>query len=252
MKSRSEIEAFCNAVIPAMVDHVKSRYGMSKFTLKSRLDFSERRTTNMGGVNSKGVPYISLTLNRYLTESRSFIIEYSHIRKDPEIGSLEKSDWKQIVACLIAHELSHAVQFSRFNQITMTAAALNGDLHKWPGTDLDPHGSCWQEIYRDLRVNWVNNKGYMKLNVKVAPPKPTVPKRKQKRTFTVKEINKNGGRHSLYFRASDGVLVAQLFKVEGFKVQFALPGDKKYQPTQYKSQVEARKALIEPLIGDCR
>jgi hypothetical protein len=73
-------------------------------------------------------------------------------------------------------------------------------------------------------------------------------KRVINKPFFTREVNKDGGRHALYYRSSDKSLIGKLFKRETGRVQFAPAGANKYEWTQFKSVIEARKALIEPLI----
>lgn len=248
-RDQAEVSAFVSAIADPMIKHVETKYGIKDFKVKIRCDFSKRRRTSLGGVNKSG-PYVSLAL-RHLNQpgDKINLTEYAHIASDPEIGSM-RGDWKDVVASVFAHELAHAVQHFRFNKAMMLGEAFSGGLATWPSTDIACHGELWQSIYRDLRTNFVNS-GWHK-NVKYSFTKTVASVKTIKRVinkpFFTREVNKDGGRHALYYRSSDNSLIGKLFKRETGKVQFAPAGVNKYVWTQFMSTVEARKALIEPLV----
>lgn len=139
-------------------------------------DFFERIYCNTGttkgargGVDSKGNPciYIGTRLLgfdkendfRYLTGSTRhkdiwktaaalakrgqwLHVEYSHIHSDPEIGGFISDEPTDHIRTTIAHELAHAIHW----WTTENTAEK----------DTTSHGKLWQDIYRTLRVEWVN------------------------------------------------------------------------------------------------
>lgn len=243
------VKAFTDALVSEMVTHIRKEYKHDRFNVVSRCDAGKRRTTSWGGIRN-GNGFISLCVKRYLTTNGDMRFkEYAHVAADPVIGSVQ-GDWKAILSVLIAHEVSHAVVHVVFPYRVYRNAVFRGDpLPDWPSHDHASHGKLWQHIYRDLRVRFVNNQAYRNLSYTVAAPAPvtmTVAK-KQNRAYYTKEVNKNGGRHALYYRTSDNTLIGMLFKRENQYVQFAA-GDDKYKWTNFFGVTEARKALIEPLI----
>jgi hypothetical protein len=68
----------------------------------------------------------------------SYYGEYTHISKDPEIGSFRSNDWHPRLAALVAHEVAHQIhQCGRFQS----------------EPDRQAHGLSWQRIYRQLRTS---------------------------------------------------------------------------------------------------
>jgi len=74
--------------------------------------------------------------------------EYSRFNDDPVIGRIEVSDNKDILLCLVAHEVSHFIQFTYYNWFPEY-------LKKKQDKDRG-HGECFQTIYRYLRADLVN------------------------------------------------------------------------------------------------
>lgn len=72
--------------------------------------------------------------------------EYSSFNNDPVIGRIEVNDNKDILLCLVAHEVSHYVQYTFSNWFP---EYLKKDYPK-------PHGRTFQKIYRYLRADLVN------------------------------------------------------------------------------------------------
>lgn len=124
---------------------------------------ASRRVSNAGLRNN--TPWLSLALwnrvGRHIDNGDSAFLhgaseqvfdEYAHIRQSKTIGSCRGS-WRVIVAAVVAHEVAHVAQDA--GAYASTGGAVN--LKKLTRKDLlVPHGLGWQEIYRYLRVNWVN------------------------------------------------------------------------------------------------
>jgi len=74
--------------------------------------------------------------------------EYDRLTKTPVIGGIEVTDDEDILMCLVAHEISHFVQFTYRNWFPEY-------LKKKQDKDRG-HGECFQTIYRYLRSDLVN------------------------------------------------------------------------------------------------
>ena len=72
--------------------------------------------------------------------------EYNSFNDDPVIGRIEVNDNKDILLCLVAHEVSHYVQYTFRNWFP---EYLQKESHK-------PHGRTFQKIYRYLSADLVN------------------------------------------------------------------------------------------------
>lgn len=244
--SSAEIAAYTRAVVTHMLPHIKQVHNMPNLAPRVLMSFKRHRTTSYGGLDGSGNPYISLVLRRYaLVEPHTATMtEYASYRADPVIGSV-KGSWKKAIAALVAHELAHVVQV-----LCAVSSRRCRSLGIDPSEADAGHGDFWKGIYRDLRVNFVNNGECETVAYTVPVPVVPVVKRvtnRKPKEFTVEEENKYGGRIAYYF-TPDRVMVGALFKREFGKVQVKIRGDHKYTITSFTKVAEARKALIEPLI----
>ena len=74
--------------------------------------------------------------------------EYSRIAKQHEIGNIQVNDDEDILMCLVAHEVSHFIQYTYTNRFP---EYMQRKQDKDRG-----HGECFQTIYRYLRQDLVN------------------------------------------------------------------------------------------------
>lgn len=74
--------------------------------------------------------------------------EYTRFNDDPTIGQIKVSDNSDILMCLVAHEVSHYVQYTHKSKMPKY---LRNKLKNDRG-----HGDCFQTIYRYLRQGLVN------------------------------------------------------------------------------------------------
>ena len=72
--------------------------------------------------------------------------EYKAFDNDPVIGRIGVTSDEDVLLCLVAHEISHYVQYTFRNWFP---AYLKKDYHK-------PHGPTFQKLYRYLRRDMVN------------------------------------------------------------------------------------------------
>lgn len=172
-KLAPEVEAFQKTVraeVHEMVDHacnllrkadspVTVRAGF-RDVLKTRISFHGNRQSSWGGVNDALNPFISLSLNELsVSQSEYTFSEYDHIAHSPAIGSCA-GDWRVYLAVLIAHEMAHAVQHTARRNHTQ----IRSRKEMTRSLLLQGHGQGWQEIYRYLRLSWVNElPGYQSL-----------------------------------------------------------------------------------------
>lgn len=164
LKDLVEAHAFTKKVIPIMTAFARREFNLPKsFVIKVRIKTSPPRSWTKGQVvsiggyhwdsrNFKAVPYMHLKL--YPVFYSDIFDEYEEYEDDPEIGEIRHCDSKTAILGLIAHEISHAVQFG---------------MVYLPGDDADAecvkrglpkfergHGKLFQAIYRRFRREFVN------------------------------------------------------------------------------------------------
>ena len=129
--------------------------------LRLKLSWHENRTYSRGGVRN-GNPWVSLALSELRPNRAVFNFrEYDHIAKSPNLGTCH-GPWQVYLAALVAHEVSHAVQ----HKCLKMGRPYWGEFSR--SQLRRAHGTGWQEVYRYLRVSWVNQ-----LEGFAAGPKPT-------------------------------------------------------------------------------
>lgn len=74
--------------------------------------------------------------------------EYKSFNNDPVIGRIEVCDNRDILLCLVAHEVSHFIQMTYSDSFPLY-------LRKKQNKDRG-HGECFRTIYRYLRQDLVN------------------------------------------------------------------------------------------------
>ena len=103
-----------------------------------------------------------------------YLKEYDHYTHDTEIGSFATKNPDDYIRAVVAHEVAHAVHYTihacqttwdgrnlldgkwnnGYNFPPMKTDVMNYVDFKWA---LDDHGKCFQYLYRELRVKYVNN-----------------------------------------------------------------------------------------------
>jgi hypothetical protein len=74
--------------------------------------------------------------------------EYKSFKKDPIIGEIKVNDKLDTLLCLVAHEVSHYVQYTHGSKMPQ-------HLRSRKSNDRG-HGDCFKTIYRYLRRDLVN------------------------------------------------------------------------------------------------
>lgn len=97
------------------------------------------------GLSSAGFREININVNCWQFNNNGWC-EYKAFHDDPVIGYIEVNDNLDILLCLVAHEVSHYVQYTYRNWFP---EYMKKDYRK-------PHGRTFQKIYRYLRADLVN------------------------------------------------------------------------------------------------
>lgn len=111
------------------------------------------------GGYKNGKPYVKFALHRFLNGTSGFQ-EYASYNTDSIIGGITTGHWESCIKVLVAHELSHAFQFSVMREPHIRLAYMDnvpeyhnqGDVVQQMRAG---HGNGFKRIYRILR-NHVN------------------------------------------------------------------------------------------------
>ena len=142
-------EAKVQAMIKRCVKHLmKKKYELNlpKNTVDNALN-SLNVYTRMNGRSSAGLNIININTTCWQFGMKTWS-EYSRYKKNPVIGNIEVNDDEDILMCLVAHEVSHFIQYTYRNWFpTYMKEKKSRDRG---------HGECFQTIYRYLRQDLVN------------------------------------------------------------------------------------------------
>ena len=101
------------------------------------------------GIRSRaGASNITINLGCWQRGNR-FWTEYKRFNNDPTIGSIRISDADDALWCLVAHEVSHHVQYRYCPRVARFRRNGSKPYDK-------PHGYCFQDVYRYLRRDLIN------------------------------------------------------------------------------------------------
>lgn len=157
-KAREYVDHAIELLMRPESPHRVSAAFRKEFILKT--SWAKSRRLSYGGLLDYK-PYISLVLKRFELDNNGQrpandrYIEYPSIQASPVIGTCEGS-LEIVLATLIAHEVSHAAQHTSLHGAATRRRLTVKDMGMAPGVLDKPHGQGWQEIYRYLRTQWVN------------------------------------------------------------------------------------------------
>jgi hypothetical protein len=124
--------------------------------LEIRLDYSHYRTNSRGGCFNKK-PSISIAPQLHPIDAKNVTFkEYASFADSPSIGSFtSNAEWN--FKALVLHELAHAIQYwARSHKEYLADTRINKAGLTFNGLK-PPHGQCFQEIYRTLRLTFINH-----------------------------------------------------------------------------------------------
>ena len=157
-QQKAIVDKFCIEETERQVAYLRARYNLLNYKPQLTCNHSMRAIASYGGELTDGEPFIVLamkTIANRVGDTRDFIYEeYDFLRHKPGVGDAH-GNWKQYCAWLIAHELAHTViEIPRFS--VRAAVYFPKDVTR----DRRDHGKFWQEVYRDIRSNYIATQDY--------------------------------------------------------------------------------------------
>jgi hypothetical protein len=242
------VEQFAKEMASRMEAHVRIRYNVPDFKLKTRISFAPNRKLSRGGTKM-GEPFISLVCKRHLESAENntplTFYEYAHIKNDPVIGEVKNVSWQIALGALIAHEVAHSIQY--YTDTKQSAKEVFGIQDVVKDKMLLNHNWLWQQIYADLRTEFVNGKIVISAAPVVSTPvstpqKPCIKRIRNKQWRSVSQTH-SGTRYVSYFNATGdsigdliGVLCANSYGVYRYNTQTRV-----FVKINAKNLVEARR-----------
>jgi hypothetical protein len=156
--SKTEINNHIIKITKEIGDYCQEKYDLGDgWKIHITFNYSSHRKNQYGGTTSSKDevhPFISLSLyDIHHYKVRGFR-EYSSFAKNKVIGAVRTDDWKIYLKCLIAHELSHCVQW--YLPLSDSNLKINDKLFKGLPKYEGNHRQFFQAIYSDLRIKHVN------------------------------------------------------------------------------------------------
>lgn len=146
-----------------MTEFVQSQFTDERWSPNVEVNFNSRCHTSQGGLHL-GSPWLSIACGPFMTpggdmrwDEPAMRLEYDHIAKDREIGSMIGRSKIEVLSGVIAHEMSHAVQYTLSSAVRPEVLAPDFSGYR---TKDEQHGLIWQSIYRALRVRFVNGQDF--------------------------------------------------------------------------------------------
>lgn len=156
-KQKQVVAGIVRAACDKMVPHIREKLGDSNWTPLVSISYDYRRQRSYGGVKptrtGKYIPFMTLACFPLLENGTGEYNEYPSFASDREIGNLPVGcPREQCIWALVAHELAHCVQWSLICNLLKRKQVR----YAHGGVTDRGHGALWREVYRDLRINFVN------------------------------------------------------------------------------------------------
>lgn len=217
-EAKATVTNFVHSEVAKMQQYAETKYGLKGFQVDVEVKFNTYKS--WGGTHNGGIPFVQLGLQNIISavqnDGTTDFPEYPSFAFDKVIGSLVDVHWTKVVSALIAHEIAHAIQyFGPLNAVDVLFASKSEVTR----LDLRGHKKLWKNIYKDLRIQFVNSSiknetPVVKPVVAVATkPVATKPVTKtetttSKKEWTTKEYRENGGLVIEYIHIASGSLIS--------------------------------------------
>ena len=158
--SLAEIEIHSKEVMQEQVKWARGEFHLSD--LDPAFLMVNSRTAPYGQARSlrRGGYRIKLGVFNLLNQTLLGFQEYSSYDNKSDIGGFKTSDWKIWIEAVIAHELSHVVQFmlAKVSHLHPLYEYKHKLSFQGLGYYEDGHGPFFQAIYRRLRCQFINHR----------------------------------------------------------------------------------------------
>lgn len=174
MVTQQTVDSFIRSLSEKMVAYVRVKYDCPKFSPVVGVTFAANRKTSRGGVRH-GRAFFNIVAKRFLAAAQGTGMmdepEYKSFNRDPVIGGLYNVTWQKALASLVAHELSHSVQYDQGTKVGAKRVLGIEELDD-RNEILRGHDWFWKRIYADLRTQFVNGNQFEIETAKPVAPAP--------------------------------------------------------------------------------
>lgn len=154
LKMKAQVETFIKDTTKEMQDYAKQKYGIDDFNVEIGVKWN--RSRSWGGTRNGGHPFMELAPAHFIPNELDLTTpvnfnEYPSFAFDKFIGSVQNVSWTTALKILVAHEISHAIQYSNTNRVCDVLFGSFLDRKETHG-----HKRLWKNIYKDMRNQFVN------------------------------------------------------------------------------------------------
>ena len=153
-----EVVGRTKLAIDEMTKWAREEFNIPSFAVEFKL--TRRSDRGWCRMTHKG-PYIHLGVKSLMEKQPLAMVEYKSYNYYLEVGGFKTDDWRLHHDCVIAHEMSHAVQFWLIKQAAREAGSysLRGRFHV-PGLGYTEtgHGAFFLAIYKRFRQRFINSR----------------------------------------------------------------------------------------------
>lgn len=259
--AKNTVKTFVQTQVNLMQQYAETKYGLKGFQVDLEVKFNTYKS--WGGTHHGGHPFVQFGLERYVSVVQGNGIcdfnEYPSFAFDKVIGSLINVHWTKAISALVAHEIAHAIQF--FGPLN-AVDALFSSKSDITCTEMRGHKKLWKNIYKDLRIQFVNTATKIDTPVTESVTKPVItavtkPVTKteiktetttSKKEWTTKEYRENGGLVVEYIHIASGSLILKVLNRCNKTILVWDPRTNKWVDSGTFSRVELRKRFVETFV----
>ena len=164
------INALCRKMLKwQMAQHLEGR-GKKKIFEDYRCVISGKRRGSTGGISyssRRKLHYFRNSVNLGQFDDGTdniFFREYANVRTQPDIYGFHAEHPDQIIIATAAHEVAHVTHYmlqyctNLYRYTYSKMPRLKSKIFTPETFDMGSHAETWQQLYRELRIKYVNNK----------------------------------------------------------------------------------------------
>lgn len=143
---KNRIKAYAQCMLDLAKENIRKNYTFISKSWNPSMKVDFRGT--MSECENRNFLHLSFDKNWLQKDGTWESLEYKHIANKKYIGSFKSDDWRIVIKSLIAHELSHSLQYE-INPKFNAHGAYKVTKENYDGL----HGKDFQEFYKWIVLN---------------------------------------------------------------------------------------------------
>lgn len=163
LPTKDQVEKRANQTFEKLMAWAREEFDIPNFSAELKLIHRENGQSWAHYKPSKGY-YTNIAIYNLYTYPVIGFYEYASFEHDPVIGGFMSNDWKLWLDSVLAHEISHLVQFYLGRNLTgkhcgpISAHKQGKPYYHGLGHYEDGHGPFFQAIYAKFRKKFINRR----------------------------------------------------------------------------------------------